>query len=223
MDRWTGIFCSRDGVPASAAGSPSITPFPSKPSRERAHRGQLARGGRTTGAVAEDGAEKQAHVVGREVGRPQRRPRALLRRGAGGEKLREVALVGPDGVSRHVAVEPQVLDEVADVLLERSVVSVRRIAGASYEHQSLQIRQRPLGDCPLAVGALGRAASDDVERRHDAEGDVARLVVLRLGMRHVVGQSAPMAVVRGNVVSGSPSTSAAALRPASSPEAADST
>ncbi len=43
---------------------------------------------------------------------------------------------------------------------------------------------------PLAVGALGRAAARHLERRHDAEGDVARLVVLRFGVRHVVRERA---------------------------------
>ena len=109
-----------------------------------------------------------------------------------GEELRKVALVGADGVVRGVLVQARCSRKSS----RRSFIGGvgRRQDDASGHSVSSTPRGRraPAARCarcgpPFSSAPSGRLP---LERRDDAEGDVRRLVVFRIGVRDVIGQRA---------------------------------
>ena len=179
---------------------------------ERADRRELARRRRPRVAAVVQVGEKRADLLVVDVLRREVGATPSGRRGHEGEELREVRLVGAHGVQRRVLVQPEVLEKRLDLVCigcgsggppPRRGGSTRffDVRPPSPEHRQLraeprvQIGERPRGLRRLArllaartTAVLGADAADGaiLWRRHDAERDVRRLVVARIGVRDVV-------------------------------------
>ena len=116
-------------------------------------------------------------------------PAARLRRP--GEVLRDVALVGAHGVRRDVAVEPKIREKRLEEISFIAAARRSRVLPLRSRHRPaeprVEIGKRALGDHQLLLHLVARRI---VERRHDAVRDVRRLIVRRIGVRHVVRQRA---------------------------------
>ncbi len=93
------------------------------------------------------------------------------------EELRQVAVVGGDGMRRRVAIEPEVVEERRGAAafmrpLSRDVGATRVDPFVERRSARSEVAGLALGPC-AACGARWR-----LRRRHDAEGDVGRLVVV---------------------------------------------
>ena len=155
-------------------------------------------------------------------------------RGAGRRNVRncdEVAFVGAHGMRRGIVVERRCSRNASSCSftaadIQRKVGQPQRTCAASTASTSRTTRReleraiRYASFRSLLFRHTSAAAGG--QRRHDAERDVGRLVVRRIGVRHVEAERADRGL-RGGGAGGCPRTSAAAFRPAISPDAADST
>ena len=144
--------------------------------------------------------EEGANLLMVEVSQDEVRPAAARRFRQECQELREIRLVGADGVQRGVLVQPEVLEE-GFYFVSHHGVGARRLrpgqaARARARQPHVQIRQRArrmrdlarfLATESPAVLRLPRRRVAVVDRRHDAEGDVRRLIVPGICVRHVVG------------------------------------
>src|SRR5207245_10532797 len=91
------------------------------PARKRTHRGQFRRGGRARQPLLVQLAEKAAQRRAIELRRLQIALLQIRISGDVADELREIALVGADGVRRRVAVVREKLQERLEVLDHRYV------------------------------------------------------------------------------------------------------
>ena len=216
ISRCAGSLSSTRGAATSAPGSPSI-----RPSRRRNRTNA-----RTEASLrADDLRDRRVRYSSRgttrivadvAVLRPPlvAAPAVVDRRGC--EELREVALVRADGVRRRVAVEPRGKSRKVFRWSRHQLAGWRRRPPSTVQRRPARARRAAVFRSSLFRGG-------ERERLHDAEGDVARLVVAppSRATRSRPARRWPSCAARPR--GSPPSASAAALMPASSPDAADST
>ena len=166
--------CSRLGVPTSAAGSRLEQTLATQVAAEC----RMAESFRAADALELPRLFSGRGTRGRSCSRD---PPGRVSSDAGSrccrqeaEVLRQIALIGAHRVRGRVLVQPEVFEKGFDVLSNHACRSC----------EARRSRDRVCLRSCLARRTRG------VERRHEAERDVRRLVVFRIGVRDVIGQRA---------------------------------
>ena len=187
-----GVSAASTSRPPRDAPGPSVLPWGSgqrngvafDPSlaahvaRERPQRRELARHRRPCLPLPVQVGHERADRRKVDVGGLELAGLFSMMRRSEGEKLREVAVVRRDGVRRYVAIQPEKLKEGPELFFHRAIP---RGPGARVPPW------RPFGR-PFSPGPA--EAGHHLGRRHDAEGNVRRLVGARVGVRHVIAERA---------------------------------